>query len=54
MNFTGSIGGVITPALVGLVAERMGIQAGMGVVVLLTGLLLASILLSVYVTRSEC
>lgn len=51
MNFTGSIGGVITPALVGLVAERLGIQAGMGVVVLLTGLLLAAILFSVYATR---
>lgn len=53
MNFMGSIGGVITPALVGLVAERLGIQAGMGVVVLLTGLLLLSILFSVYVTRES-
>lgn len=51
MNFTGSIGGVITPALVGFIAGRFGIQAGMGLVVLLTGLLLASILLSVWATR---
>ena len=53
MNFTGSIGGILTPAIVGLVAERMGIQAGMGVVVLLTALLLTAILLSVFVTREK-
>ena len=47
MIFTGSVGGIITPALVGLVAERAGIQAGMGVVAALTALLLASIVLSV-------
>lgn len=51
MNFIGSTGGVITPALVGFVARRFGIQVGMGIVVLLTGLLLASILVSVYATR---
>ena len=45
--FTGSVGGIVTPALVGLVAERAGIQAGMGVVAALTALLLASIVLSV-------
>lgn len=53
MNFMGSTGGVITPALVGFVAGRLGIQAGMGIVVLLTGLLLVSILISVYVTRER-
>ena len=47
MIFTGSVGGIVTPALVGLVAERAGIQAGMGVVAALTALLLASIVLSV-------
>lgn len=47
MIFTGSMGGIVTPALVGLVAERAGIQAGMGLVAALTALLLASIVLSV-------
>lgn len=47
MIFTGSVGGIVTPALVGLVAERAGIQAGMGVVAALTALLLGSIVLSV-------
>ncbi|MCR5825991.1 MAG: MFS transporter [Oscillospiraceae bacterium] len=48
MILCGSIGGVVTPALVGFVAERAGsIRAGMGVVVTLTGLLLAAILISV-------
>lgn len=43
---TGSIGGVITPALVGFAAERAGIRAGMTLVAVFTGLLLVSILLS--------
>ncbi len=47
MIFTGSVGGIVTPALVGLVAERAGIQAGMGMVAGLTALLLTSIVLSV-------
>ena len=47
MIFTGSVGGVVTPFLVGQVAERAGIQAGMGVVAVLTALLLASIVLAV-------
>ena len=47
MILCGSIGGVVTPALVGFVAERSGIHAGMGLIVMLTGLLLVSILLSV-------
>lgn len=44
---TGSIGGVLTPALVGFAAERAGIHAGMGLVAVFTGLLLVSIVLSV-------
>lgn len=47
MLLTGSTGGIVTPALVGLVAERAGIQAGMGLVAALTALLLVSIVLSV-------
>lgn len=47
MIFTGSAGGIITPALVGLVAERAGIRAGMGLVAVFTALLLLSIVLSV-------
>lgn len=48
MIFTGSAGGVITPALVGFVAEQAGIRAGMGLIAAYTALLLLSILLSVY------
>lgn len=48
MILLGSMGGVITPAAVGFVAEQAGIQAGMGVVVLTTVLLLATILISVF------
>lgn len=51
MIFTGSVGGIVTPFLVGQVAERAGIQAGMGVVAALTALLLASIVLSVSSVR---
>lgn len=47
MIFTGSAGGIITPALVGLVAERAGIRAGMGLVAVFTALLLLSIVLSI-------
>ena len=46
MIFTGSAGGIITPALVGFVAEQSGMRAGMGVVVILTALLLLSIVFS--------
>lgn len=53
MMFIGSIGGIVTPALVGVVAQWAGIQAGMGVVVILTALLLLSILLSVFSTRAK-
>lgn len=51
MIFTGSAGGIITPALVGFVAERAGIRAGMGLIVVYTALLLLSILLSVLSVR---
>ena len=53
MIFAGSVGGIITPALVGLVAEKRGISAGMGLVAAYTGLLLVSILLSVYLKGRE-
>lgn len=48
MILIGSAGGIVTPALVGMVAEKAGIQAGMGVVVAVTVLLLASILFAVF------
>ncbi len=52
MIFSGSAGGIITPALVGFVAERAGdIRAGMAVVAVCTVLLLAAILVSVFSTR---
>ena len=51
MILTGSIGGILTPVLVGFAAEKAGIRAGMGLVAVFTGLLLVSILLSVL--RSE-
>lgn len=50
MIFLGSTGGIITPAVVGLVAEHAGIQMGMGVVVIVTVLLLATILLTLKVS----
>ena len=48
MILIGSLGGVVTPALVGMIAEKAGIQAGMGVVVAVTVLLLITILCSVF------
>ena len=48
MILIGSTGGIITPAVVGMVAEKAGIQVGMGVVVLVTVLLLGTILFSVF------
>lgn len=53
MILTGSIGGVITPALVGFVAESAGIRAGMGLIAAYTGLLLLSIVLSVLSVRKQ-
>ncbi len=49
MIFTGSAGGIITPALVGFVAQRANIQSGMLVVVVFTALLMLTILLSVLI-----
>lgn len=53
MIFAGSAGGIITPALVGFVAEKSGISAGMGLVAAYTGLLLVSIILSVVLKGRE-
>ena len=47
MILIGTTGGIITPAIVGMVAENAGIQMGMGVVVAVTVLLLVMILISV-------
>ena len=47
MILIGTTGGIITPAIVGMVAEKAGIQMGMGVVVAVTVLLLIMILISV-------
>ena len=43
---TGSAGGIITPAVVGMVAQRAGMWMGMGVVVAVTILLLITIVIS--------
>ena len=53
MIFAGTTGGIITPAVVGMVAEKAGIQMGMGVVVAVTVLLLITILVSVCVKDTE-
>ncbi len=53
MIFVSSIGGIVTPAAVGFVAEKAGIRAGMGLVAVFTALLLVSILLSVFLTRKR-
>ena len=53
MIFTGSTGGIITPAVVGMVAEKAGIQVGMGVVVAVTVLLLITIVFSVTTKGAE-
>ena len=45
MILTGTAGGIITPALVGRMAELAGIQSGMGVVAVVSALLLISIVL---------
>ncbi len=44
MILAGSVGGILTPAAVGVVAERAGIRAGMGIVVMMTVLLMGAIL----------
>ena len=48
MVLVATAGGIITPAVVGFVAERAGIRMGMTVVVAVTVLLLAMILISVF------
>ena len=53
MVLIGSFGGIITPALVGMVAEKAGIHAGMGVVACVTVLLLITILCSVFMKGEE-
>ena len=53
MIFIGSAGGIVTPALVGMVAEQAGIRMGMGVVVAVTVLLLITILFSVLSKTEE-
>ena len=53
MTFLGSTGGIITPAVVGFVAERAGIQVGMGIVVGVTALLLIAIVISVWSDRND-
>ena len=53
MILVGTTGGIVTPALVGMVAEKAGIQMGMGVVVAVTVLLLITILLSVFSKGTE-
>ena len=53
MILIGSIGGIITPAVVGLVAEKAGIQTGMGVVVAVTVMLLGTIILSIRGNESD-
>lgn len=53
MIFTGSAGGIITPAMVGFVAEQAGIEAGMSLIVAFTGLLLLSIILSTFSVRKS-
>lgn len=53
MILAGSVGGVITPALVGFVAESAGIRVGMGLIAAYTGLLLAAIVVSVWSVRER-
>ena len=53
MILIGSAGGIITPAVVGVVAENAGIQMGMGVVVAVTVLLLIAILVSVFSNTND-
>ena len=53
MILIGSAGGIITPLVVGLIAQQGGIQAGMAVVVVVTALLLGAILFAVKNTQEE-
>lgn len=51
MTLAGSAGGILTPAAVGFVAERAGIQAGMSIVAVMTVLLFGTILISYFANR---
>lgn len=53
MILTGTAGGILTPWLVGVVADQVDIRAGMAVVAVATVLLLATIVLSVVSTREK-
>ncbi len=53
MTLAGSVGGIFTPAAVGFIAERAGIQAGMGLVVGMTVLLLITIAFSCLSKQSD-
>lgn len=53
MILAGSAGGIITPSAVGFVAQRAGIQAGMGVVVAMTVFLLLTIVYSTFSKGEE-
>lgn len=53
MTLAGSIGGIITPAAVGLVVGKAGIQAGMGVVAVTTVLLLVIIIIAFFSNRAK-
>lgn len=46
MTLFGTVGGIVTPALVGLVAEQAGILMGMGVVAVVTVILFVTIVVS--------
>lgn len=53
MALMGSIGGMLTPAAVGFVAEQAGIQAGMSVVVLMTALLFGTIMITLFTKETN-
>lgn len=53
LNLLPSAGGIIAPALVGFVAEKGGIQQGMGLLVLLTVVLMTVILITAWVMRPQ-
>lgn len=47
MTLTGCAGGIITPAAVGFIAERAGIQVGMGLIIATTVMLMLMILVTI-------
>ena len=47
MTLTGCAGGIITPAAVGFIAERAGIQVGMGLIIATTVMLMVMILVTI-------